>query len=404
MTFDKNKIVEYLIYILVPTLFIGKTYQAIAVLIVITFFIDVIRFKRWYVFKDTLFRIFSLWCIYLLVSALWAVKPFFSMTGALQLFTWCSLYLAIRFTIVSKQQIETFIKLQAFVVLFVVINSVVQFFLGYNFFGIPLEGSRVSDLLSARRTIGHLLPVWIGLFGAMLAFPGQSKFRYGLYAIALLGLLLTLPLTGTRGPLVILAIFLPLIAWMSPYRKWAFVTLGGLLVAIACIVAVTPTLQERLSTLAHPFEDQKHARIPIWLTAIEEFKDNPIAGVGFHNYRYRVFDYYEDSFEGGSEISREDNRPAAHAHSPWLDILAEQGIIGLIFALSVLVCIALNAYKSGVNVLIGSMGVWYAFSILNSTFIISSGRWSFFMILAITFFAIILKYNELAKESMNKEK
>ena len=191
-----------------------------------------------------------------------------------------------------------------------------------------------------------------------------------------------MPLTGTRGPLVILAIFLPLIAWMSPYRKWAFMALGGLLIAVVCIIAVTPTLQQRLATLSNPFEDQRHTRIPIWLTALEEFKDNPILGVGFHNYRYRVFDYYEDSFES-VEINRETGNYAYHAHSPWLDILSEQGLVGICFALAMLATIALSAYRSGANVLIGSMGVWYAFSLLNSTFTISSGRWSYFMILSI---------------------
>lgn len=393
MKFIREHLTEYLIYLLSLTFFAGKTYQIVTALVIVSFFVDVVRFKRWYVFKDTLFIIFSVWCTYLFISALWAVSPSYSMTGALQLFTWCSLYLAIRFTFVTKEQIETFIKLQACVVLFVAFNALLQFFVGYNLFGIPLEGSRVSDLFNERRTIGHLLPIWIGLFGAMLAFTGHTKRTYLLYALALLGLLITLPLTGTRGPLVILAIFLPLIAWMSPYRKWAFMALGGLLIAVVCIIAVTPTLQQRLATLSNPFEDQRHTRIPIWLTALEEFKDNPILGVGFHNYRYRVFDYYEDSFES-VEINRETGNYAYHAHSPWLDILSEQGLVGICFALAMLATIALSAYRSGANVLIGSMGVWYAFSLLNSTFTISSGRWSYFMILSISFFIIILNYKK----------
>ena len=397
MKLSIGRLTEYLIYLLSFSFFAGKTYQIVSGLIIVSFFIDVLRLKRWDVFKDPLFIIFSAWCTYLFISALWAVSPSYAISGSLHLFMWCLLYLAIRFTLVTKQQIDTFIMLQAVVVLFVALNSVVQFYMGYNFFGIPLEGSRVSDLFNERRTIGHLLPVWLGLFGSMLAFPGLSKKRYMLYAAALLGLLLTLPLTGTRGPLVIMAIFIPLIAWMSPYRKWAFMGLGGLLVAVMCIVATTPVLLERLETLSHPFKDQQHTRIPIWLTAIEAFKDNPILGVGFHNYRYRVFDYYEDSFES-TEINRETGNFAYHAHSPWLDILSEQGLVGIGFALAMLITIALSAYRSGANVLIGSMGVWYAFSLLNSTFTISSARWSYFMILAISFFAIILNYKKATAE------
>lgn len=401
MKFERERLTEYLLYVLSLTFFLGKAYQIVAGLVVLSFLVDVIRSKRWSIFKDRLFVIFSLWCIYLFISSLWAVSPSYSMTGALQLYTWCALYLAIRYTLTTKEQIERFIKLQAFVVLFVALNALVQFFVGYNFFGIKLEGSRVSDLVNERRTIGHLLPVWIGLFGAMLAFSGHTKRTYFLYAVALLGLLITLPLTGTRGPLVILAIFLPLIAWMSPYRKWAFMCLGGLFIAVIAIVSTTPTLQQRLATLSNPLQDQMHTRVPIWLTALEQFKDNPILGVGFHNYRYRVFDYYEDSFES-VEINRETGNYAYHAHSPWMDILSEQGIVGIGFALMLLGSIAFMAYRLGGNVLIGSMGVWYAFSLLNSTFTISSGRWSFFMILAISFFAIIFNYKKAMTDQENK--
>ena len=392
-----ERLTEYLIYLLSFSFFAGKSYQIITGLIILSFLIDVIRFKRWGVFKDPLFVIFSAWCTYLLISASWAINPSYAISGSLHLFMWCSLYLAIRFTLTTKEQISTFVKLQALVVLFVALNSVVQFFVGYNFFGIPISSSRVTDLFNERRTIGHLLPVWIGLFGAMLAFKGLSQRQYLLYAFALLGLLITLPLTGTRGPLVVMAVSLPLIAWLSPYRKWAFTALGGVLVVVACIVITTPTLLTRIETLSHPFKDQQHTRIPIWLTAIEEFKDNPILGVGFHNYRYRVFDYYEDSFES-TEINRETGNFAYHAHSPWLDILSEQGLVGLCFVLAMLANVALSTYRAGANVLIGSMGVWYAFSLLNSTFTLSSARWSYFMILSISFFAIILNYQKATTE------
>lgn len=398
MQLKREHLTEYLIYLLSITLFLGKAYQIVAGLVVVSFFLDVIRTKQWIILKDRLFLILSFWCLYLFTSALWSANPPSTMIGALELFLWCCLYLSIRYTFTSKVQIEQFIKLQALILLFVALNALIQFFLGYNLFGIPLTESRVTDLLQGRRTTGHLLPIWIGLLGAMLAFSGHPKRIYLLYSIALIGLLITLPLTGTRGPLVILAIFLPIIAWVSPYRKWAFISLSGLLMFILIIVAITPTLQQRLSTLSNPLEDQKHLRIPIWLTAFEEFKDNPFLGVGFKNFRERQFDYYEESFES-FEINPKTGKGQLHAHSPWMDILSEQGTIGVAFALSLLGTIALMAYRSGINVWIGSMGVWYAFSLLNSTFVLSSGRWSFFMILSISFFGLIYNYQKTQKQS-----
>lgn len=394
MNFDKNKILEYLFYILPISFLVGKSYKVIAAMIIIIFLITVVQKSRWEIFRDSIFLILALWCAYLFCSSLWAIAPMSAMKGSLELFLWCLLYLAIKFSLTTISGIEKFIYAQAFVVLFVVLSALMQFSIGFNFFGIPISGSRVTDPFTDTRIFGYIFPIWIGLFGSILAMQEQEKRKYIFYSIVLIGMLGTLPLTGSRGPLIILAVFLPLIAWMSPFRKWAFLALGFLMVALIFVVTSTPVLQARLSTLTNPFEDQKHTRIPIWLVAIEEFKDNPILGVGFRNYRYRQFEYYKDSFES-NEINPDTGSMVFHAHSPWLDILAEQGIVGLLFALSLLLMIAKMIYQRGVVVMIGSMGVWYAFSILNSGFVLSSGTWSFFMILPISYFVVIVNYDAL---------
>lgn len=394
MVVNRSKIVEYLFYILPVSFFIGKTFKVVAGLIVIFFLIDIIKKRNLEVFRDTLFIILALWCLYLFSSALWATNYASALRGSLELFLWCLLYLAIRMTLVTKKQIMQFIQAQGYVALFVALSAIIQFTFGFNLFGIALESSRVTDPFTNTRILGYIFPLWIGLFGAILASKGQGKNNYIFYSIAIIGLLLTLPMTGSRGPLLILAVFLPFIAWMSPFRKVAFIALGGILVALAFIVISTPQLKDRLATLAHPFENQKHTRIPIWLVAIEEFKDNPILGVGFHNYRDREFEYYQDSFES-HEINPKTGTIAFHAHNPWLDILAEQGLVGFFFLLCLLFTIAKIAYEMGAIVLIGSMGVWYSFSALNSGFVLSNGRWSFFMILAISFFAIAENYKKI---------
>lgn len=396
MHFDKNRITEYLIYLLSPAFFLGKSYKVVTALIVIFFLIDIFRNKKFLVFKDPIFIILSLWCVYLGLSSLWATHPINAISGASELFLWCMLYLAIRSTLVTKEKIELFIKLQAIVVIFVFINSIMQFSIGYNLFNVPLDDSRVTDLVNTRKTFGHILPVWIGLFGAILALPIKNKKFYILIAIALCALLITIPLTGTRGGILIIAFSLPLIAWVSPFKKQAFGALGILLMAAIVLVGTSSTLQNRLKALTHPFEDQKHLRIPIWKTSFAQFSDNPILGVGFHNFRYRISDYYQDSFES-YEINTSKGETSGgtnHSHSPWMDILSEQGLVGLIFALTLLFIIAKMIYQMGVIVFIGSTGVWYVFSILNSTFVISSDRWSFFMILAISFWGIIVNYHK----------
>ncbi|AOO66003.1 O-antigen ligase family protein [Sulfurospirillum halorespirans] len=393
MAINRDKILEYLFYLLSLSFFIGKSYKAVTGVIVLVFLIDVIVKRRWDVFNDPIFIALACWCSYIFSSALWAVNPYSAMSSALQVFLWCLLYVAIKSTFITKAYIDRYIRVQMIVILFIVANALIQFIIGFNLFGTPIQASRVTDLFGHNRIFAYSFPLWIGFFGALLALKGQRTKEYLLYGVVLMGMLLTIPLSGARGPLLLLAIFLPFIAWVSPYRKWAFMALGSFLVISAVVVSMTPQLQARILTLAHPFEDQKHTRVSIWLTAFEEFKDNPILGVGFKNFRDRQFEYYKDSFES-HEINPKTGEGQFHAHSPWMDILAEQGLVGIAFALFLLFTIAKIVYRSGSVVLIGSMGVWYSFSLLNSGFSLSSGTWSFFMILSISVFAMIFNYQK----------
>lgn len=388
MNFSLAKTIEYLCYAVTLSCFFGKSYKVVAGLLIVFFLIDVIKEKKWIIFKDNIFILLSLWCFYLLLSTFWSVNYISAMKGSLELFVWCLMYLAIKATLSTQKQVNQFLLFQSIVVLFIILNLIAQLLLGKNIFGTPLSLGRVTDLLSHERQFAYIFPLWIGLFGAYLSTKMENRKQYLLFAVTLIGILLAIPLSGQRGPILLLAFFLPLIAWMSPFRKIAFSMLGAVVVAFCIMIVSSPSLQERFQTLLHPFENQKHTRVAIWLTAFEEFKGNPVLGVGFRNFRDRQFEYYKESFES-HEINPKTGSIAYHAHSPWMDILAEQGMVGIAFAFVLLFSIARMIYRTRGAVFIGSLGVWYSFSLLNSGFSLSSGRWSFFMILSIAFFSII---------------
>lgn len=393
----KSKIVEYLFYALSVSFFIGKSHQVVGVIIVLVFLFDVLRSKNWSIFKDPIFILITFWCGYLLLGVFWAINSSKIPSGVFTIFCWNLLYLAFKTIMAEKEKIERFMKFQAWLILFLVFNLIMQFFVGVNIFGTPIIAQRATDILGSDRVYAYIFPFWIGLFGALLTLQKKETKHYLLYGAALMGILISMPLSGARGALIILVVFLPLIAWMSPYRKVAFGVLGIMLVLAFAMVSTMPHLQKRLASLANPFEAERQIRVSLWLTAFEQFKDNPIVGIGFKNFRDRQFEYYKKEFDS-IIIVPDEKQGATHAHSPWMDILAEQGIVGILFGLSLLGFIMFNAYKSGVFVIIGSMGVWYSFSFLNSSFILSSSRWSFFMILSISFYAIVMNYAKFLKE------
>lgn len=384
----------YLLYVLSISLFLGKTYNVVAGLIVILSLFDIIKNRAFFVFKDRFFIFMSVWCVYMLSSIFWATNKDKIPAGVATLFLWTLLYLATKMTLNSKDRLERFFKFQAYVVLFIAFNVILQFLVGFNIFGTQIIDQRTTDLLSQDRIYPFILPLYVGIFGAMLCIKERIKSHYILYSLALFALLISIPISGTRGPMVILAIFLPIIAWVSPYKKVAFSMLFVLLACVAVLVFNSKVLQDRISSMLNPFEDQKHLRVAIWKTSLETFKHNPILGVGFKNFRDRQFEYYKDEFES-YEIDKSTNKIVHHSHSPWLDILSEQGIVGFFFMVSMFAFLFFNAYKKGAFMFISMFSVLYAFSFFNSTFVLSSSRWSFFMIFAVSIYSLLNAYHQM---------
>ena len=402
--FSYEKIMGYLLYILSLSLFVGKSYNVFSALIVVIFLFHTFKERLFCVFKDKFFIFMSIWCIYMLSSVIWATHKDGIISAAGVLFLWVLLYLAIKTYLDSKDKLERFFKFQTYIVLFVAFNALLQFLIGYNIFGVPILDGRATDIFfsSNSRIFPFILPLYVGVFGAMLSLKDRSSSHYILYGSALFGILIAVPLSGSRGPLLLLSVFIPIIVWTSPYRKTAFIMLAVLCACVISIAFNSDKLQDRLISLAHPFENQKHLRVAIWKTAIEEFEDNPILGVGFKNFKYRQFDYYKPEFES-YEIDKEQNKMVEHAHSPWMDILAEQGIVGFGFAITLFFSILYNVYRKGTFILIGAFSVFYAFSFLNSTFVISKSRWSFFMIFSITVFTLVANYYKYINSSSDRK-
>ncbi|DAB34850.1 MAG TPA: hypothetical protein CFH82_03835 [Sulfurospirillum sp. UBA12182] len=398
LSFETKPYLHYLLYLLTIACFLGKSFQVVAGLIVIVFFYEKYKQKDYSFFKNPIFILLMTWCCYLLLSSLWAINPSRSLKGAFEILLWSCTYIAIVNILVKKEDIERFIKIQAYLILFICFNVFIQYTFGYNLFGTPTRGSGfTSDLLHTDKVYAYIFTLWIALFGGMIVSKQLQKKQYILFGISLFCLLVAIPLSGGRGPLIILSIFLPIIAWLSPYRKLAFSFLGILLICGVVLVSFNTSLQKRLSTLSDPFENQRQIRISIWLTAFEMFKDNPILGVGFKNFRENVFTYYDPSFDS-IEIIPQENRKALHAHNPWMDILSEQGLIGIGFLLSLLFLITKSIYRKKGIVFVGSIGVWYSFSLLNSNFVLSNGSWAFFMLLSLSFFTVMKNYASLEEK------
>jgi O-antigen ligase len=202
----------------------------------------------------------------------------------------------------------------------------------YQFESVIRPSGSLYDPISLGNILALALPAAIGLgvsarsLAARLAWAGAGMW-------IMLALVLTLSrmswIAGVVGAVVVVVL-------QERGRFAAALAVAGAVALVLTIgFAVDGTsLGQRLdsvvaptkSTTANHAEDQR--RTQIWTATGEIIAAHPIAGVGFGELQYSLVDKYPDSL------------PGIHAHSTYLQVLAEGGLLaGLAFATALLAAI-----------------------------------------------------------------
>ncbi len=158
----------------------------------------------------------------------------------------------------------------------------------------------------------------------------KKTFMKILAAWALAVSFLTVIFTFSRGGFLALCGVLGLILIM---RKPPLVAvLSGLLILLLLIPFLPPTYFERIQSILDylPFsgadvrsEVSLRGRMSEYAVGFRMFLDHPIAGIGYENYAANYLDY-------SVKVGLDPRRTERSAHSLYLEVLAEQGILGLL--------------------------------------------------------------------------
>jgi len=198
------------------------------------------------------------------------------------------------------------------------------------------EADDVTDRIAG--TFGH--PNSLGRYAVFmipltvaLILTGEARVRRLAYACVLV-LLAGVMLSESRGALlVLLAIAVPAFA-LSAKRIPIWYQLGALCVATIVILAAGQYVDtERmvrsiddagrmLGDGAAPVDGATRGRLAEMRVAFELWQSRPLTGVGLANYEH-YFQMY--SYDFGTKLYNDDRS----AHSMYLELLAERGIIGL---------------------------------------------------------------------------
>lgn len=189
--------------------------------------------------------------------------------------------------------------------------------------GIPLNAIPFTSVFSFMAGMSLVRPTWI------LYLLGSGLF------------IISSALTGSRTPLVVLAVSAGVLALLnalrsrrSPIRLMAYIVAIAIPVVIAFFLVHTPF--KRMSALTE-------GRWDLWYVALEKFTTRPIFGYGYDSWHddlasllpgaYSLTHYMEKTIVGGY-------------HNEYLALLAEQGLVGFLPAMIVVYFLLQACWKS----------------------------------------------------------
>lgn len=181
----------------------------------------------------------------------------------------------------------------------------------------------------ATGTIGYttVFAQWLGVLSPMAL--AIVMFRRGklqrlsagvAYVAALVALVLSLSRAEWINIPIVFAIFFSIQLFKKTVRRWSSaLTFAAILIALGVVVALRSDLI--LARLTAPDSDSAYIRIPMMAVASRMIADNPIFGVGLHNYTQVMRSYGIGALPLGWDFG---------VHNSFLYLWAETGVFNLL--------------------------------------------------------------------------
>jgi len=303
-------------------------------------------------FNNRITIFFLLFNLYLIIISLTSDNIFLSLKSSLFYFRFFIFSLAVWYILDNTQNLfKRNYSIYLFLLLLLIsLDAMFQYKQGYNILGYkPVEIDRISSFFNDRMVLGgfvvRMLALTISLFLTYSLINKKKIYSFILYNL----LVITIILSGERTALGLF--FILLFLWVLTHRDRINFLLIILIPAIIIIIitSVDRKVQYRLfieplhqsnliseSFLEKYYSNQKKGYVnetknliifskehtQHYKTAFKIFLSNPITGIGPKMYRIKCS---EKKFNSGDESC------STHPHNIVLQLLAETGLIGLLF-------------------------------------------------------------------------
>jgi O-antigen ligase len=335
---------RYLIYTLPFFIFFSNGFANFAIIAISTVFLyEKIKIKDFTWMREKYFIAGVLFCIYLTANSLLNLSKsqFFNSIFWIR-YIFCTAAIHNYFLDHRNKRYE-FFKLLEYIVLFVVFNNIMQYFLGYDLFGnVKFDGTRLTAI-SGKPNAGSLLlfaglPILTTWFNRI--FLKESLRIKILNIMYFLCYSLVILLSGERVvaaqflAATLFAFFFTAFKHNSATRKnyarqlQILVILLPVLIIIAISAINNKNFQDRFNlTIKQMSNLPNTAYGMIFETSYEVWKNNKIFGVGIRNYKNVCSKYMKESLS--PELK--EHGCGNHSHNFYLEILSETGILGFAF-------------------------------------------------------------------------
>ena len=328
------KIISILCASLVPLLVSGPFLPDLIVsFLSIWFLYYTLKNKIYYIYKNIYFYFFVSFCLAGILSSLLSDNILFSLKGSLFYFRIGIFALLIFYLIDQNKKILDYFY-YAFIITFssLVVDGYFQYLTGFNLFGYPLQGVRVSSFFGNELILGSYLARLFPLLFALFVVR-SNKHPLEVYVISILFLLIDILifLAGERASFVLLNLSTIFIILFISNYKWLR---AGIFIISLCLITFLTLTNERLHDryIASPIKsigiNQKDKNFftpehdSLIRTAWNMFLDKPLLGHGPRMFRIKCSDIKYKTGQNYCDV---------HPHNFYVQLLAETGIIGFMF-------------------------------------------------------------------------
>ncbi len=351
-----RSITNLIVASIIPLLIWGPFFPDLIISISTLFFIyKILKNKNFGYLNIKPLKIFFIFCIYCVLLSIFVSKNimlsfesslFYFRIGVFSCFIW---YLIDK----NKDILIYFYFMLVFCFSALVIDGYFQYFTGVNLFGIKISGIRVSSFFGDELIMGSYLSRLFPLLFALFLIKKKHKFEKYFIGILFILVDVLIYMSGERTSFLFLNIStIFIILLIKEYQKFRIFTFLFAMILIVILSLKSPVLSYRM--FKNPAENMgiikgsNESKTKIFSanhdsvirTAFNMFKDKPIFGHGPKMFREKC---KNEKYSFGKTPCM------THPHNFYIQLLAETGIIGFIFLLSLFVYVlyvSLNQFKS----------------------------------------------------------